>query len=182
MKKSMLILASILTVSGLWAQQPIKPKRLAPASAQADLVPVTRAEARTVLATMQIRLSRGLNLKIPASKVSIPDNSLPVTRPEIVHEFNRMLSLFEPKFKFTPPKVRFDPAQLTLKDPAEKPALEKLIVWGAVAKLGPIAAGSLPTVTVRQFGDAVGFYMDRIAQLAYVPPSRWTPYLNGGRG
>jgi hypothetical protein len=181
MNKSAWIFGVAVLALGLAAGQQMRPKRLAPATAQTDTVPVTRAEARQVVMRMEKLLTRGLDLKLPAGKLVIPETPGAVTRVEVVKEFNRLFVQYQPSFKFTPPKVKFDKSVITLSDPNAKPALEKLIAWGTVAKIGPIACASVQTLTVHQFGDAVGFYMSRVADLTHLPPSRWTPYLNGGR-
>ena len=168
-------------VDGDAQQHPVKPRRLAPPSAQKDTVPVTKAEGHAVFVRLETLLSRGLNL-VSSPKVGIAESSAPLTRSEVVSEFNRIFVEYKSSFKYTPPKVKFDASEITLKDPAARPKLEKLIAWGTVAKLGPIASGSVPTLTVHQFGDSVGFFASRIAELVHLPPSRWTPYLNGGRG
>jgi hypothetical protein len=116
------------------------------------------------------------------AKVDIQASNQPVTRTEVVREFERTFSLAEPSFKFTPAKVKFDSSQFTLSDAESKTRLKKLVAWGAVARLGPLACGSKPTLGIHDFGDAVGFFISRVSSLTHYPSSRWTPYLNGGRG
>ncbi len=104
-----------------------------------------------------------------------------MSREAVILELDSTFEGIHPQFKFTPPRVGFDPKRFTITTSPEKEKLAKLVGWGAVAKVGPLAAGKSHTLTPQQFGDAVGFFMVRIADLTHVPYSRWTPYLNGGR-
>lgn len=159
---------------------PAKPKHSAPAGASVALAKVTRSDARAVLSRMEQILSGEIGLKGSGPVVTIPRGSGYVTRHEVIGEFGRLFAFYEPHFKLTPPKVKYDPSMLTVAA-SDKATVEKLIRWGAVAKQGPIASASVPTLTVHQFGDAVGFFTARIESLTNLPPSKWTPYLNGGR-
>jgi len=159
---------------------PAKPRKLSPGSSSVGLEKVTRSDAHTVFMRMQRILSSGMGVTGAESTCAIRSSDAYVTRHEVIQEFSRLFAMYEPHFKFTPPKVKYDASLLTV-GAADKPSVEKLIKWGTVAKQGPIASGSVPTLTVHQFGDAVGFFVARIESLTNLPPSKWTPYLNGGR-
>jgi hypothetical protein len=55
--------------------------------------------------------------------------------------------------------------------------LEMLVRMGAVAKIGPLATGPGNVLTVPEFGDAIGFFLARMAQMTHLPSSKWTPAL-----
>jgi hypothetical protein len=136
---------------------------------------VTQAEARAVFNRLAKVVSPVIKVNLGASPV--PSAATPVTRATVVAEFTRLMEASRPAFKYTPRKVRFDRERLTLSDAVQRPRLEKLIEFGAVAKVGPLAAGDKPTLTISEFGDAVGFFLSRLAEVTYMPSSKWTPAL-----
>ena len=182
MKKSAWILVVTLAFAGFASGQdtPAKPRKLSSGSTSVATEKVTRSDAHTVLMRMQRILSSGIGVTGAESTCGIRAGDAYVTRHEVIQEFSRLFAMYEPHFKFTPPKVKYDPSLLTVGS-ADKPVIEKLIKWGTVAKQGPVASAPVATLTVHQFGDAVGFFVARIESLTNLPPSKWTPYLNGGR-
>jgi hypothetical protein len=159
---------------------PPKPRRMTPITAPGANIKVSRSDARLTILKMQKMLCADTGASDNGSKVAIPPGDAYVTRHEVIQEFGRLFTLYQPRFKFTPPKVKYDVAMLSV-GAGDKPIVEKLIQWGFVAKQGPIASALTPTLTVHQFGDAVGFFVARTESLSSLPPSHWTPYLNGGR-
>jgi hypothetical protein len=133
--------------------------------------PVTQAEAAEVL--------RKVERAYTEVKAASPDQ--PVTRGFLIEQMERLFQLSQPHFKFTPRKVAFDAKVLSL--PAGHPnrkSLEKMIAWGAVDRVGTLATSPKPSLSPQEFGDAVGFFVARMADLTHMPSYRWSPYLNGG--
>ncbi|HEY0865986.1 MAG TPA: hypothetical protein VGE01_01330 [Fimbriimonas sp.] len=166
------------TVAITLAQEPrdsiSKPKPRAPATV--DLAtPVSQAEARAVFARASTVMKPvlGRNFGTP----SIPSATKPVTRGQVILELGRMFDAAKPAFKFTPVKVKYDPKRLTLTNPAQKTQAMRLIEFGAAAKLGPLVAGNRDSLTIKEFGDAVGFFIARMAELTHMPSRKWTPGL-----
>jgi hypothetical protein len=150
------------------------------ASAQArpaNNAPVTEAEVALSVARMEQAIQSVLRITAMPKRPIRASNQV-ATREHIVREFDRLFELARPHFKFTPNQVRFDATMLNI-GAAERPALEKLIGWGAVAKVGPLATSPTPGLTPREYGDALGFMLLRIADLTHTPSSRWSPYLMG---
>lgn len=61
-----------------------------------------------------------------------------------------------------------------------------MLAWGLIPTVGPItvAAGSRPGAggeryTVEEIGDALGYFISRVAELTYTPTPKFTPYLMG---
>jgi hypothetical protein len=96
------------------------------------------------------------------------------TRDYIILEMNKLFDRLQPRFKFTPRKVAFDPKRLVVK-PATAKTLHKLIAWGCVARVGPLATGPKPTIGLEQYGDALGLFVNRIADLTHSPDIKFSP-------
>lgn len=117
-------------------------------------------------------------LKLKPIELTESASNKPATREDIVNAFNKLFEQAKPSIKFTPKFVKYDPALLVIdKSKPERARLEKLIQWQFIAKVGPIAAGKSKTITLAEFGDALGFVTLRIADLTHLPSARWSPYL-----
>lgn len=160
MKKGLLLIATLGLSSALMA----KPD-----------APVTQGEAYNVFAKAVAMLNTVLemNLAPPVAKPAQPKQ--PVTRVQVVESLNRLFESVKPKFKFTPRPVQFDKKRLNMKDATANQHLQRLISYGFVAPVGPLATGPKDTVSVEEFGDALGFYMARLAEVTHLPDSKWSP-------
>lgn len=143
--------------------------------------PVTEGEAQAVFRKMEKAMKTVLNVSPPSSSALKPNGTGPITRDLVVVEFAKMYDLAKPKFRFMPTPVQFDPKRLTIADAHNRASLEKLIRLGFVAKVGPLAAGTSPTISALDFGDAIGFFMARMAELTHTPSTKWSPYLQKDR-
>lgn len=138
--------------------------------------PVTMSEARAVFDRAQKLMQTTLAMK--AGGVSaIPTGDKPVTRTQVVTEMARLYNLVQPKVKLTPAPTAFDAKVVRLSDAKQKANLMTLIRMGAIAKVGPLATGPSDTLTVPQFGDAVGFFLSRMAYMTHMPSADWTASL-----
>jgi hypothetical protein len=153
-----------------------KPKAVVGAVANA---PVTQAEAAAVFKRAETVL-RKLTRQPGVAKSGIPLTGAPVSRTQIVREMDRIFNLAKPAFKFTPPPVQHRPELFSLKDAASVAALKRLVGWGFVARLGPVATSSKSSLTVAEFGDAIGFFLLRMSDLTHTPSTKWSPYLQSG--
>ncbi len=143
--------------------------------------PVTEREARIVFGKVDSFLLPVVG-KMSLEPASMHDSSSPATRDSVARQLWQIFVAAKPHFKFTPNKVAFDRKLLKIDDSEDLANLETLISWGCVAKIGPLAVGPQRSMSIKEFGDAVGFFMARIAQLTHMPQSRWTPMLNDGTG
>ena len=140
--------------------------------------PVTQKEGDATLAEVEKALSALPGLKHIKPQTRKPSSTKPATRAYIILQMNRIFERAKPSFKFTPRKVRFDPKVLVAG--AERSALEKLIAWGCVAKVGPLATGPKSTIGLKEFGDAMGFFVARISDLSHTPDPKYSPGMMGG--
>jgi len=139
---------------------------------------VTQAEALKVFTQSQSLLSRALETKI-AGHPTVPNRSAPVTREQTVGEFYRVYSALQSDLKFTPLPYKFDPSVIKIGSNS-KSQLVTLIRLGFVGPVSPLATGPADSLTVSQFGDALGMFISRLAQLTHMPSPKWSPGLGAG--
>lgn len=144
---------------------------LAPAQSPA---PVNRNEAAAVFNRTAKLLTATLGLTGTAPTfVASPKVADRVT---IVAYLAKLYRLIEPKIVVTPPPTQFDPGVITLKQPARKDA-ETLIRRGFADPIGPLVAGKAIGLTPHEFGDALGYFLARVADVTHTPSSKYSPAL-----
>ncbi len=159
MKLHLAFLALILGTAPVWAAEP----------------PVTKGEMLAALGRCETSLHKVLKMPPPKARKG---SSAPATRAEVLKEFNRVFAEVEPHFKVTPCPSLVDTAAIAKRNPAkQRPTIAKLVRWGCVAPVGPLVVGPGETLTVEQYGDALGFFFTRVTGLTHMPSQRWTPYL-----
>lgn len=135
---------------------------------------VTAIEAREAFTRLGALFKR--TSALPMGTTAIPAANRPATRAEIVAEMARLAKASEPAFRFVPAPVPHD-ARLFNVAAAQRSTLDRLVTWGCVARIGPLAVGPGTSLTPSQFGDALGFFAARIAQMSHLPSPKWTPML-----
>ncbi|MGV3618205.1 MAG: hypothetical protein ACO1SV_22995 [Fimbriimonas sp.] len=174
--KNLVWVGAILLVASAHAQEPkegLTRKTVKPPAATA--APVSQAEARAVFTRAEKVLRSALNLSgNAASPIAVA--AKPVTRAQVVSEFNRLYKLVEPSAKLTPRPVRFDQTRIRMTG-ARREELVRLVRLGAVAPIGPLATNANDSLTVAEFGDALGFFLTRMAEITHMPSRKWTPAL-----
>jgi hypothetical protein len=141
--------------------------------------PVTQAEALAVFQRAEkvlrsvVKIRGGSATKLSAAKA-------PVKRAQVIQEMDRLFALAKPAFKLTPKRVKLTGVAFTVKDSAALTSVKRLASWGFVARLGPIATSSSDTLSVTEFGDAIGFFLLRMSELTHMPSTKWSPYLQSG--
>ncbi len=138
--------------------------------------PVTRSEAAAVFARARKAIIAARVAPISA-KSSIAVGNQPVTREEVILEMGKIFELSKKSTKFIPAPVRFNANLFKVSSAGTKSTLGTLVSWGFVAPVGPLATGPKPSLSVVQFGDAVGFFLARMADVTHMPSPRWSPYL-----
>lgn len=159
------------SVHGLAQQQPVRPKLKPVAKAKAvDTRPVTQREVQKVIKEAARILGE------PGYKPLTPAQTKPVSRDQVVQELSQLFRTLKPKFKTTPRKqpVRSDVLSVS---PKLRPDLETLIAWGSVGPFAPLATNKNSTMTPAEFGDALGMFVARMADLTHLPSSKFTPSL-----
>lgn len=171
------LLAAFLFV-GVQAQEGFTKKTRTAASTTNG--PLTQAELYASIEKAESAVRRVVLAANPGGMAHRSAEDRPAKRTEVIAEFGRLFTLARPHFKFTPRFVKYDPKVLSipLQDAARKP-LEDMIKFGFVGRIGPIAAGSAPTLTLDEYGDALGFFLARMGDLTHTPSAKWSPYLFG---
>lgn len=143
--------------------------------------PVSKAEAAAVFARARKAIAASRIAPV-TTKSGIAGGNGPVTREEVILEMNRILQGSRKSIKFVPMLTSYDAKRFKVGSASAKGALNKLVAWGFVAPVGPLASGPKPGLTVAQFGDAVGFFMARLADVTHMPSPKWSPYLQPNDG
>jgi hypothetical protein len=154
--------------------------RKKPPVASAASGAVTEAEARAVFAKVARAFRSITDRGIQGPPSAIGNSSMPVTRSLVLQEMNRLYLWTKPYFKFTPKNTYYDPSLFTIHtgNPL-RPTLEMLVRQGFVGRVSPLATSNVETLTVPQFGDAVGIFVARTADLTHMPSAKYSPTLSG---
>jgi hypothetical protein len=152
----------------------------AKAPVQAPAGPLSLAELQASIDRAETAVRRVVLMNSQPVVVRKVSQDRPAKRQEIVAEFSRLFEMARPHFKFTPTPVRYDAKLLSLKpeEPARK-QVETLIRFGFVGRIAPMATASVPTMTLEEFGDALGFFLARMGEVTHTPSSKWSPYMFG---
>jgi hypothetical protein len=143
--------------------------------------PVTHSEVNATLAKVEKALGTLPGMSIKPRQRS--PGTQPAKRSYIILELNRIFESARPNFKFTPAKVKVNRAVLSAntKDGSMQ-ALQRLIAWGCVGKVSALATGPKATIGLKDFGDAVGLFAARIAELTHSPDPKFSPGMMTGGG
>jgi len=171
-------LVLILAISGLAVAQDSEGKLGKRPATPAEL----NRQALTLqdLDQTQSALDKAMQALLPGAKLGKPIDLKPgstqANRSHIIRTYHRQFLAAKPLFKLKPRPVVFDKSVLNTTDPATKAALEELITWGFVSRIGNIATGT-GAVTLEEFGDTLGFFLSRMSELTHQPSVKWTPFL-----
>lgn len=173
----------LLLVGVATAQSPqgeFKKTKRAKASQTVSASPVTQAEAKAIFSRIEQSIKKVL--KLQGSKQSaIRPVGAPATRSQIVEELDRLVRLSEAQFSLTP--VAFTgKANLVFKATDVKEKAKRLIELGFVPASSPLITNKADTMTPTEFGDALGYFLGRLAELSHTPSSKFTPYLADPEG
>ncbi|HEY3779845.1 MAG TPA: hypothetical protein VGL56_02085 [Fimbriimonadaceae bacterium] len=162
--------------AAVFAQNQLSHK--AHANTEDSAAPVTEAEARATMLRVQAALSSVAQHPMSFGACTIPDSSKPVTHAEVIEDFGRIYKGAKPFFKFTPRAVWFDPAVLSTKSgsPA-RPTLELLVKQGFVPRVSLLATSKTDTMSIFDFGDTVGIFVARVADVCHLPSPKWSPNI-----
>lgn len=166
------ILALVTLGSAQSGLESLKKRNVAPANGAVTQTEVALTMRR--VETTFFRLTR-LNKSLPPMTAS----ANAAQRGEILTRMVRLVDELKGEFKFTPKRIPYNASTFTVKSPA-RAQVERLVSWGFVAKTSPLVTGTKETLTTAEFGDAVGLYITRLADLTHTPSSKWSPYMSGG--
>lgn len=115
----------------------------------------------------------------PSKQAQKPVSSAALAkRTSVITRFNSLFELCKPKFVLTPIDQTFDANRFSL--PASSPqrkTLEKLVRWGFIGRTDPIVTAKKETLTLNEFGNLLGLFVARTAELTHKPSTTWSPYL-----
>jgi len=140
---------------------------------------VTREEAKAALTKVRQIIYRVV------LKKNAPNNALNVMSPicsrkELVEVLFSWFKATENEFKVTPVSVQYEPAQMSIPlGDATRPKLEKLVAWGFIGRVDPLATSAKQGLTAAEFGDAVGYFLCRLSDLTHTPSNKFSPALMG---
>ena len=131
---------------------------------------VTKAEFLAVVTKVEEAIAEVITIKIPG----LPKVGKGVaTRVEIINRFYIWHRSVKPKYKHTPTFISFDAKLLTLKSSK----LDELIRWGFVGRVAPLATSKAVGLPPAEFGDTLGYFLSRLADLTHAPTSKFSPFL-----
>lgn len=185
MKGKLVVWLVVVVIAGLayaGAQEPSGkiPKKHVPAVAKG---PVTQAEAKVTFDHVVACLETVTKKHIAFAPSTLKPTSKPVTREQVLLEMNRLYKATQPYFKVTPKALWYDASLLTIKKGTQaRPILETLIKEGFVSRVCPLSTSKEDTMTIEDFGDTVGVFVSRTADLAHMPTPRFSPYIENPTG
>jgi hypothetical protein len=136
--------------------------------------PVTEAEAAAAFARFEKVAQTVLKIQMQGPSLLASSPKL-VSRERVVAAMGRIFDSSRRAFRYTPRRMKVDRAKIGLKQ--NRALGEKLVAWGFIARVSPIVAGPRDTVTIAEFGDALGLFAARLAELSHTPSMKWSPYL-----
>ncbi|MCC7436135.1 MAG: hypothetical protein IT363_15775 [Methanoregulaceae archaeon] len=172
MRSALVVFGCIALLATISAQETLKRR---PVTAVPGAI--TQSEASVVFSRIERTFSR--LTRISRTLPAMPKSNNPTTRAEVLTRMIRLVDEFKGEFRFTPKRIPYDGSALTVNAPA-RAQVERLIAWGFVAKTSPLVTGVQETLTPVEFGDAIGLFITRMADLTHTPSPKWSPYMSGG--
>lgn len=177
MRKFGLIVMVSLLAAGVLAQRESQNRKTLGSQASS---PVRVSEVNTTLLKYERVIRKVLGL--PGASAPAPSNDQKAaTRGQILNGLNRLFEMSKPEFKITPRDTKYDGNLISLPRGSSSRAIaEKLIKWGFVGKVSPLATSKSDTLSLAEFGDTMGLFLSRVADLTHTPNTKFSPYLQGG--
>ncbi|HAY14719.1 MAG TPA: hypothetical protein PLB31_02340 [Fimbriimonadaceae bacterium] len=116
-------------------------------------------------------------LKVEGAALNRTGQARPATRAEMVAEFDRIMTMARPRFRGRPIRQVVDQPLIDSRNPSPetRAQLKRLIEWGFVGPVSPLATDPTQTLTPQQFGDALGYFMSRLADVTHTYDPRFSP-------
>ncbi len=140
--------------------------------------PVTKEEVRKTMIRVWTVLAKGLKLSGEAPLKAEPLTGV-ATKEDILADFDKVLGAARVHFKRSPRPATLSASRIRKDGDANR--MTNLVKLGMVAPYGPLVTGANDAgLSPEEFGVAVGSFMVRLADLAHMPSSKFTPSLMGG--
>ena len=158
-----------------WAQEGGLSSSKSSAKIGKDAEPVTCTEARNVLQQVQRAMEQSVFLK-PGVLSKVAASEKPVTRMQVLDELDRLEREFQPNYALKPRVQYCNPAVIKFPGTERRKAI-RLIKLGFLEPVAPMVVGPADTLTVGQFSEALGFFIERWCDMTHLPTTKWSPYL-----
>lgn len=161
-----------LLIAGLilLGQEKHTPKPLPPNAKSA----VTVGEVNQVMSKVEAATRRILKLGGATAKPATGAKA--ATRAEVINAYYSVYELARPKFRIAPNPIAYDVKVFSVSGESLK-KLEVLVRQGFVGKVGPLATSKQSGLSLQEFGDSLGLFVARLADLTHTPSRQWSPYL-----
>ena len=104
-----------------------------------------------------------------------------ITRDEVILGFVKLESRCHAAFRYKPTAVPFNPQMLKVSGKLRS-SVENLVAWALLPKVGALVSGPKDTVNLEVFGDTIGLFLARVADLTHTPSAKFSPFLSGPGG
>lgn len=138
---------------------------------------VTRAEASMVFAKMAGLVKQAAKVQGSVAFARVANAKQPITRSEVVHAYYLLFQKAKPGFRLTPVPAKVDTKLFAGLTEAVKAEAKTLAQWGFIGPVGPLLTDAKPQMSVQVFGDSVGFFLARLADLTHQPSRKYSPNL-----
>lgn len=138
---------------------------------------VTRAEASMVFAKMASLVKQASKVQGTVAFARVTNAKQPITRSEVLHAYFLLFQKAKPGFRLTPVPAKVDTKLFAGLTEAAKTEAKTLAQWGFIGPVGPLLTDGKPQVSVQVFGDSVGFFLARLADLTHQPSRKYSPNL-----
>ncbi len=138
-------------------------------------LPVTQKEFDFVMRKFEDAICS--TLRLPLMKRGIPATAASsATRAMIVERMDAIFEYSKSKFTNTPRPFEYDAKMFVIPTPV-RPKLEKLVRYGCIGPVSVLATGPTDSISPEDFGDAVGLFLIRLADLTHTSSARYSPDL-----
>ena len=176
-KHALLVVAAVLVTANAVAQDEHEYKKKAPKVIHAtETGPVTNLEAQATFKRLGTVIKSVLHTGVPSWTEG---TNTPASRFAVASYFLKMYRTLEPIMTVSPVAISVEVNRISAPTKGQRDGIASLVKKGFVGNFGPLATGKGSSLTVEQFGDAIGLFVSRLAENTHTPSSKWTPYLHG---
>lgn len=142
--------------------------------------PVTGTEALAVFREIDRIAVKVLNAKESTKFAGEPTDS-PASRSLIVQNMYSLFYHHRESFKFIPRLRRVEKKLIAPGiEPITLAQLAEMMQFGFIAPGSSLASKKQDQFSIEEFGEAVGIFLSRLADLTHTPDRKWSPYLQRG--
>lgn len=172
---------AVLSVFAFAQEDPTgTPHRAVRAPANIANSTVSRSESVAVLKRLRTLIAAVLDLP-EVGKLSVGElGSSAMAREDFAIFLDKLAKACESRYTFSTARVPSLPSLASAKSPQAKAAMDRLVRGGFTGRQGPLVSGPGPSMRLGDFGDAIGYFLLRLAELTHVPSSRFSPALMTG--